>query len=453
MRTTHHATRSRRPLRESHRLIVLLIVMTLLVINAWPQCVAAGSSDSAPAAAFPRLTGTFQVVNSGTGDQTDPQVDCDLAAYLTVDLYGGAEIHYFDFTTNMDYPVPGTLTDSLPAIHDGRIAFTEAAKSGPQVVIFDTVSQTRSTVPGFEHSSPAIGGNLIVFEDRSFFTEPNESELGVYDLNSGEVTRLTNDILFDKSPAVSPTGNAIVWEKGKTSGFDCNIYSATQTEPGVFSIRALTANAGENRSPSTNGQLVVYTSDREGERDIYVQPIGGGMETRIAIPGDQRHPTISGNLIAFESQVQTATRPEYDVFVYDLSSRILYQVTSTPVDEMLSNISVCNGIGRIAYAVPAWDLDILAFTFRVPSSVPSEINDLIALVASFNLEPGIENSLITKLQDALSAINGSDIATACVSLTSFINECQAQSGKSLSPEQANQLVDSASQIKDDLGCQ
>jgi hypothetical protein len=115
---------------------------------------------------------------------------------------------------------------------------------------------------------------------------------------------------------------------------------------------------------------------------------------------------------------------------------------------------VCNGIGRIVYAIPgAGDFDLYAFTFQVPSSTPNQINDLIALVQSFNLPDGTEHSLITKLQDALAAIEASDTATACLSLTAFINASQAQSGKKLTADEANQLINSATQIKTTVGCQ
>ena len=84
--------------------------------------------------------------------------------------------------------------------------------------------------------------------------------------------RLTDDLLFDKNASVSPTGNAVVWEKCKTDGTECNVYAAVQTSPGEFSTRALTNAAGENRYPDTNGQIAVYISNRSGENDIYFQP-------------------------------------------------------------------------------------------------------------------------------------------------------------------------------------
>jgi hypothetical protein len=219
----------------------------------------------------------------------------------------------------------------------------------------------------------------------------------------------------------------------------------------VFTTQALTSTLGEERLPRTNGQLVVYPSTRDGETDIYYQPVGGGAETRISIPGEQRGPNISGNLISFESETSNFF---YDLFVYDINTAKLYQVTNTPtVGEVLSDISVCNGVARIVYAAPAYDYDVHAFTFTIPNSTEDQINDLIELVEGFGLPRGPENSLITKLEDALAAVASGDTATACSSLTAFINESRAQSGKKLTADQATQLITAAQEIKSHLGCQ
>jgi hypothetical protein len=199
--------------------------------------------------------------------------------------------------------------------------------------------------------------------------------------------------------------------------------------------------------------LAIYISNRTGEHDIYYQPLTGGTEVHLAIPGDQRDATISGNLISFES----GTDHGYDTFVYDIRTGKLYQVTNTAgADEKLSQISVCGDTGRIVYIKAGIDaFDAFAFTFQVPhvsGNTQDRLNDLIALIRSFNLPSGTANSLIRKLQNAIDAINASDPATACSLLTAFINECQAQSGKKLTPPQSAQLINSATQIKTSIGC-
>jgi hypothetical protein len=131
-------------------------------------------------------------------------------------------------------------------------------------------------------------------------------------------------------------------------------------------------------------------------------------------------------------------------------------VTNTPgTSETLSDVVAgSNGINRIVYDAPgAGDFDVYAFTFQLSDSITDQLNDLAALVRSFNLHDGTEASLLSKLQDALAAINASDTATACDSLTAFINASQAQSGKKLTAKQVAQLVDAATELQTNLGCQ
>ena len=117
-------------------------------------------------------------------------------------------IHYFDFTTNTDHVVPGNQLDLLSDIAGSRIAFTEVRADGEHVIVYDIASQASTIFPGAGKSNPSIGGNLVAFEDRSFLPG-NQSEISLYDLSTGTVTRLTNDTLFDKNPLSAPL--AMLW--------------------------------------------------------------------------------------------------------------------------------------------------------------------------------------------------------------------------------------------------
>lgn len=77
----------------------------------------------------------------------------------------------------------------------------------------------------------------------------------------------------------------------------------------------------------------------------------------------------------------------------------------------------------------------------------------IFLIAVSLIVPLPASSLMTKLQNALDAVEASDTATARSCLTAFIIECQAQSGTKLTHEQSTRLINSANQIKSDLGWQ
>lgn len=435
---------------KSRRFIVLLLIAAVLTLGTTSTPLAA-RSNFAPipqATTIPMLPGTTQPINVTQGNQTKPSVACNLATYTHDDFQGNSTVRYFDFATNTEHVLPGNSLDRLSDTDGRRIVFTQVEQDGDHIVLYDIASQTTTPVPGARNSDPAIGGNLVAFVHGS---DPF-SQIGVYDQNTGIATQLTNDALWNRGPAVSPDGKVVVWDSCQSNGTGCDIYSATQTGPGTFTTRLLTG-SGNDRYADTNGQLIAYISDKSGDDDIYLQRVDSSNEMHLALPGDQRDLRISGNLIVFESH----TGISYDTFLYDLSTARLYQVTNSPgVDETLSEVVAgCNGVNRIVYAIPGGfgDFDVWGFTFQLNDSVQDQLNDLIALVQSFNLHDGTEASLISKLQDALAEVNASDTATACDSLTAFINASQAQSGKKLTADQVKRLVDAAVQIKTDLGCQ
>ena len=208
----------------------MLIAVALVSISADPR-LSAARSKAAQSVVIPQtltvtaLPGTTQAIKVGPGNQTNPHIDCNLASYTEVDWFTGASrIYYFDFATNSTQVVPGNGIDLLSEIAGSDIAFTEVHADGDHVAIFDTVSQVTTFVPGAERSNPSLGGNLVAFKDRSF---SNSSEISIFDQSTGTVTRLTNDALDDENPEVSPTGNAVVWEKCQTNGTGCDVYLAT----------------------------------------------------------------------------------------------------------------------------------------------------------------------------------------------------------------------------------
>lgn len=435
------------------RLIVLFVIAAIGSLSTTPRTRAARTNSAVlqQATTISVLPGTPQPISVTTGNQTNPHVACNLATYTNDDLEGASSIRYVDFATNTEHVVPGNGLDRLSDTDGQRIAFTEISETGDHILIYDLAAQTTTAIPGDHDFQPAIGGNLIAYVHGSLSTA-DRFEIRVYDQNTATVTQLTNNSLFDRDPAVSPDGQVVVWRECQPNETNCDIYAATQTGPGAFTTR-LVSGAGNDTSPDTNGQLIAYLSDRSGENDIYIQRVDGSNEMHIAIPGDQRDLRMSGNLLVFES----GGLGSFDTFLYDLSTARLYQVTNTPgVDETLSDVVAgCNGVNRIVYAIPGTfgDFDVWGVTFQLNESVSDQLNDLIALVKSFNLHDGLEASLISKLQDVLTAVNAGNTSIACDSLTSFINASQAQSGKKLTAAQTKQLVDAATEIKSDLGCQ
>lgn len=79
-----------------------------------------------------------------------------------------------------------------------------------------------------------------------------------------------------------------------------------------------------------------------------------------------------------------------------------------------------------------------------------QITDLTNYVASNNLGPG--TSLLSKLKNAKNLVDSGKTAATCGVLKALINEAQAQSGKKLTPDQAKNIIDAATNIRTTLGC-
>ena len=80
------------------------------------------------------------------------------------------------------------------------------------------------------------------------------------------------------------------------------------------------------------------------------------------------------------------------------------------------------------------------------------ITDLIALVESYNLDT-LGASLTAKLANVQRLLEAGKPTPACQILDAFVDEVEAQTGKSLTSEQAAELIAAAERIRDVIGCE
>jgi hypothetical protein len=90
--------------------------------------------------------------------------------------------------------------------------------------------------------------------------------------------------------------------------------------------------------------------------------------------------------------------------------------------------------------------------FKTYVTTTTTIADLIESVEGLDLASGTENSLLKKLTGAQKNLDADDTAGACDKLASFIAEVQAQSGKKIDAEDAEDLIADAEAVRDSLGC-
>jgi len=330
-------------------------------------------------------------INTSAGDQFDPHVDGDLAAYS--EITSTQQIRHYRFSTGVDQAISnvqadGTVaSDLLSDVQGGRIVFTRVASDRNAVMLFDPAASPSlvevSPKAGSNRIGVGIGGRTLAYVDLGL---GSGGEIVVVDLAKGNAeTRLTNDTVVDQNVAVSPDGKVVVWERCQgTSPNGCDIFQAVLAS-GAWTVSAVTTTTTANEeSPDTDGSLVVYHSNRGARSDgydVFCRAVSGGAETQLQLPGDQIHASISGGVIAFESRVTAGGNS--DIYLYEVATNRLFQVTATDtLNESLNDVAVlANGEVRVV-----WDSDDeviahnvygatfqLADLFLSPPSVPAGV--------------------------------------------------------------------------------
>ncbi len=356
-----------------------------------------GAGASAQTPVTPVMTVT--TVNAGPGNQTDPHISGTLVTY-TSSVSDTTEIRYFDVSANTDAGIPttGWSYDFLSDVDGTHVVFTRVESGRQAICYFDrsaggtAVELAPAEITNRRASS--IGGNTVAWQDLGFSTGGIlTAEIVAYDLTSTLATRVTNDDVVDRNPAVSPDGNVIAWEKCDTSITPCDIWQAVKGVGG-WTVSQVTATSDPESFADTNGVLVVYGSNRAGNStgaDIYWKPVAGGVESQLPLPGDQRNPNISGSLIVFESRDMIDPTPNWDIYAYDMATDILYRLTSTPtLDETLNDVFVTGGEARVVYSVFEIDQNVYARTFTLlPGAAQYDFNGTGGFQAPISNPPSV----------------------------------------------------------------
>jgi hypothetical protein len=244
-------------------------------------------------------------VNNGAGDQYDPHVSGDVAAY-TSDL----SIRYYRFSTGIDDGIPlgPSARDLLSDVSGGKVVFSRVITGiKTAIMVFDTTTAAAIEIDAADavtRIGSAIGGSSVAYID---FTLESHGELVIHDLVTSTSVRITNDTALDANPSVSPDGTVVTWEHCATSSSNCDIWQAVKTGA-VWNVGVAASSTDHEANPDTNGTLVVYDSLRAGNADIYWRSLAGGAEAKLQMTGFEANPSIAGNVILFESR-PTLSKP------------------------------------------------------------------------------------------------------------------------------------------------
>jgi len=216
------------------------------------------------------------------------------------------------------------------------------------IFIYDirSLRQYRLDLPLFDPRHIDIAGTRLVYADRRFWDDlgGQNTEIFLYDIETGVETRLTTQPMIQAFPAIS--GDRVVWEDYRKGHFceEIVLYDLATKE-----YRNITDDLVRQFSPNIDGDLIVWTDLRNGESrtngsytnaDVYLYRISTGELTQITTdPGDQEYPFVNGKYIGWTdlrhgNRTSSGMYEVSNVFVYNLETREEKQVTfSTTLSE------------------------------------------------------------------------------------------------------------------------
>jgi len=314
--------------------------------------------------------GSTVAIDVTGGDQLDPHVSGDLAAYTDATDPAQAIIRYHDFlnpvSPNAAIPAIADNVDTLSNVDFNHIAFAryDTVTGIRTIVVYDVFAHTLVPIgSATQVGVSALGGDTIALVNGN----PGEILVGSVSNPGGPLTNISGSSDDPRTPAVSPGGDVVVWSS--CVGFSCSVMKSIR--PGGVWSAPIVVQPAPAANPDTDGMVIVF--DTGG--DIVYQDLINGSNTQLSLSGVERNPNVSAGIIAFEGAA--AAGQTADLFVYQISTNRLFRVTDTPLlDETLNDISVLpNGDVRVVWAADddstqAFARNIYARTFTLPPVQP-----------------------------------------------------------------------------------
>ena len=191
--------------------------------------------------------------------------------------------------------------EQSPAIHGNIVVWQDGAEGDYDIYaadITDPASPAEFAVAAFERDQrrPAVYRNTVVWQD-SYFGDEDILAADIWMRNKPAEFGVSLVEMDQQRPAV--WGDIVVWADNYFG--DMDIYAADTSDSNAPVEFAITANEAEQTNPDIDRNIIVWQDNRNGDWDIYGYNLTTRREFQITNePHDQTNPAISGNTVVWE---------------------------------------------------------------------------------------------------------------------------------------------------------
>ncbi len=262
---------------------------------------------------------------------------------------GGGGIYVYDAATGQETNLTSSSYGEAPRVSGDIVAWTDYRSGNADIYAFDLASQQEFLVVGTTAHEELIGvdSDWIAFSKQDFtydsYGQPQDARnVYIYEISSGDITKITNYSASPGSPLWSADGDAghgdltdgvLVWLAGRhawigggngwNNGFFPNV---TKYAIGVDSS-PINLKEGFDYGPVTSGGRVVWTENISSDEQVFLWEAGSIRQ----ITSSDRD--VGGNALAFSGDMIVYDKggsSNPGLFYWDLLAGQEYVLTDTP---------------------------------------------------------------------------------------------------------------------------
>ncbi len=301
-----------------------------------------------PSAAVAAPGGTFTWIATGPGDQRDPAIDGRFVVYTDA---GGTsrDVLAFDLLTGTTRAVAAGPGDAdSPDVARSVVAYRVPA--GVAVAYLATGALLRAgSEPGA--AAPSVSTSVVAWEEGA----PGERDIGFFAFGGGTAREGTLAAAGDqRQPAVSGTSVAFVDD---ASGGAVRLEDVARGESSVVCEGRATGVAIDGGPGAL--RIAVARATTGVDADVEVYDAGGALLAALRLPGEQRHPRLSGDWVALEDLSTGRSR----VLLWNFRTAFLDVPRPSTAEQLLGDVSGDADAVRVTFAERSADgLDVGLYT-------------------------------------------------------------------------------------------